>query len=117
MKFDYIEKNYIADPTSQTPVFVGLTVSWQVTKGAKETCRGQFVVEGQEFKDFVENKKTLEELTENKVKKLLEFDTRRLDEFDLKKYEEKSESQEKTLKELKEQNLELTLMLSNGGAL
>ena len=116
MKFDFIQKQYIPDPYSKEAEFIGVVLGWQVTIDGEGAARGEVKLMGQEYTHFKESKEEVETIIEEKVKKLLEFDTRRLDEFEIRKYEEKAEKQEADLKELKDQNLELALMLSNGGA-
>lgn len=112
MKLDIVEQQYIQDMTTDKPVFSGMEVRFESRSQDRSVVRGSFVVQGEKFSNFIKDRekgKTVRDLCEELIRESLEVDRVDVDSFDVTAVKRKVET-------LEQQNLELALMMSNGGA-
>ncbi len=112
MKLDIVEQQYIQDTTTDKPIFSGMEVRFESRSQDRSVVRGSFIVQGERFSAFVKDRekgKTVRDLCEELIREHLEVDKVDVDSFDVTSVKRKVENLEK-------QNLELAIMLSNGGA-
>lgn len=118
MQLDIVDKFYMTDPTSNAPTFVGVKLGFQTTKNNLGTVRGEIVVQGQDYINFVNSGITEEELAEKKLVEILELDRRKIDAFTVETYDRNLAKTSDEVKTLQNGLVELAVMMSNakGGA-
>lgn len=118
MQLDIVDKFYMTDPTAKAPRFIGVKLGFQTTKNNLGTVRGEIVVQGQDYIDFISSGITEEELAEKKLVEILELDRRKIDAFEVEKYDRNLAKTTDEVKTLQNGLVELAVMVSNakGGA-
>lgn len=112
MRIDIVDKFYITDPTSAAPIVIGVRLGVQTQKNGVGTVRGEIIVQGKEYQDFVSGGLTEQEIAEKKLREILELDRATVDAFRVEKYERALAEKDKQLAALNEavQGLQLAQM-------
>lgn len=118
MQLDIVDKFYMTDPTAKAPTFIGVKLGFQTTKNNLGTVRGEIVIQGQDYIDFISSGITEEELAEKKLVEILELDRRKIDAFTVETYDRNLAKTTDEVKTLQNGLVELAVMVSNakGGA-
>ncbi len=118
MQLDIVDKFYMTDPTAHEPTFVGVKLGFQTSKNLIGTVRGEIVVQGQDYINFVNAGITEEQLVEKKLVEILELDRRKIDAFTVETYDRNLAKTTDEVKTLQSGLVELAVMVSNakGGA-
>lgn len=113
MQLDIVDKFYMTDPTANAPTFVGVKLGFQTTKNLIGTVRGEIVVQGQDYINFVNSGITEEQLAEKKLVEILELDRRKIDAFEVEKYDRNLAKTADDLKTVQSGLMELAVIVSN----
>lgn len=116
MRIDFIQKAYQQDQSSDSPIFNGISIGFQTSLENIGHIRGEFSVTGKRFEEWVKSKEPAQKLAEKMISECLKLDTVELNSYDFETAKRENDSRDQKLKDLEQQNLELALMLSNGGA-
>ena len=119
IKIDSFSKGYITDQNQRGNVSNGVRIFWVTNHPKYGRITGEHNLCGEMLVEFEkadkEGEQAIVEFIRKVVAEILEIDLVSIDAYDFETIKRADDSRDKKLKDLEQQNLELALMISQGG--